>query len=242
MKLFIHGVPDTAHMWTPLIEALNLAPDDYTAPTMPGFDGTWPAGFDATKEAYRDWVIRTVDATAQVHGPIDLVGHDWGAPLCAMAAVARPDAIRTWTLINAVPEPSYEWHSLARTWQTPIVGEIFMAFGSAVKFQKQLVAAGMPSAMAAHEAPLIDKTMKRAILNLYRSAKNPAEWSADFSDLAARGQVLWGAEDPFVPIRFAKRFCDRWDIPLTSVSGVGHWGVCERPDAFATYLADKWTI
>lgn len=241
MKLFIHGVPDTGHMWTPVIEALDLAPNDYAAPTMPGFDGTWPAGFEGTKEAYRDWVIQTVETTAQAHGPIDLVGHDWGAPLCAMAALERPDAIRTWTLINAVPEPSYEWHSLARIWQTPIIGELFMAFGSTNKFQKQLVDAGMPGAMAAHEAPLIDKTMKRAILCLYRSAKNPAEWTADFSGLASRGQVLWGADDPFVPMQFAKRFCDRWNIPLVSEPGVGHWGVCERPDAFATHLFAKWT-
>lgn len=241
MKLFIHGVPDTGHMWTPLIEALNLAPGEWAAPTLPGFGGTWPAGFKGTKEEYRDWVVQTLKTTAQAHGPVDLVGHDWGAPLCAMAAIERPDAIRTWTLINAVPEPSYKWHSLARTWQTPILGELFMALGNTKKFQQQLVAAGMPGAMAAREAPLIDKTMKRAILRLYRSAKNPAEWAADFSDLAGRGLVLWGAEDPFVPIRFAKRFCDRWDIPLIPEPGVGHWGVCERPDAFAKQISAKWT-
>lgn len=240
MKLFIHGVPDTGYMWTPLVEALGLEDGLFATPTMPGFDGIWPTGFDATKETYLNWVIQTLDAAAQTHGPVDLVGHDWGAPLCAMAALARPDAINTWTIINAVPEPSYEWHSLARTWQTPVLGELFMALGSTGKFRKQLTAAGMPEAMAAHEAPLIDSTMKRAILRLYRSAKNPADWSGDFSAIASRGQVLWGADDPFVPIKFAQRFCDRWAIPLISEPGVGHWGICERPDAFARHLSVKW--
>ena len=60
MKLFIHGVPDTGYMWTPLVKALHLSQDAYIAPTMPGFDGTTPTGFPGTKEAYLEWVIRTL--------------------------------------------------------------------------------------------------------------------------------------------------------------------------------------
>ncbi len=240
MKLFIHGVPDTGYMWQPLIQALGLEKDAYSAPTMPGFDGATPPGFAATKEAYLQWLVGTLDETARAHGPVDLVGHDWGAPLCAMAAQMRPDAIRTWTVVNAVPEPTYEWHSLARTWQTPVLGELFMALGSTEKFRKQLTAAGMPPDIAAHEAPRIDSHMKRAILKLYRSAKNPAEWQSDFSEVAGRGLVLWGEDDPFVPIKFGKRFCDRWSIPLVQEAGVGHWGNCERPDAFAAHLQQHW--
>lgn len=242
MKLFIHGVPDTGHMWSPVIKALELAEDDYLAPTMPGFDGTMPAGFTATKEDYLDWVIETLETAAKTYGPIDIVGHDWGAPLTAAAAQRRPEAIRTWTVINAVPEPTYQWHSLAKTWQTPILGELFMALGSPKKFQQQLVSAGMPKPMAEHEAPLIDGHMKRAILKLYRSAKNPGEWmsSFDFSNIADRGLVMWGEDDPFVPLQFATRFCDRWNIPLAVEQGVGHWGICERPEAFARHLTTHW--
>ena len=115
-----------------------------------------------------------------------------------------------------------------------------MALGSTKKFHQQLIAAGMPEAIADHEAPRIDSHMKRAILKLYRSAKNPAEWSVDFSGIADRGLVMWGADDPFVPIRFAKTFCNRWHIPLANEEGVGHWGICERPEAFAGHLNDHW--
>lgn len=241
MKLFIHGVPDTGYMWTPLAHALGLGASDYAAPTMPGFNGAMPKGFAATKEAYLVWVTDVLEATAKTHGPVDIVGHDWGAPLVAMAAQTRPDAIRTWAVINAVPEPTYEWHSLARTWQTPILGELFMALGTSAKFHQQLMSAGMPQAIADHEAPRIDGKMKRAILKLYRSAKDPAEWKADFSNIADRGMVLWGADDPFVPIRFAKTFCERWNIPLAAIEGVGHWGVCERPGLFGAKLRELWT-
>ena len=240
MKLFIHGVPDTGFMWGPLIRALGLADDDWLAPTLPCFDGTTPPGFAATKEAYLAWVMETLEATAGAHGPVDIIGHDWGAPLSAMAAQMRPELIRTWAVVNAVPEPSYEWHALARKWQTPILGELFMALGSTRAFHQQLVAAGMPREIADHEAPRIDRHMKRAILKLYRSAKNPAEWSVDFSNIADRGLVLWGVDDPFVPMKFAKTFCARWDIPLGAEEGVGHWGICEKPEAFAARLEAHW--
>ena len=240
MKLFIHGVPDTGYMWGPLVKALGLVEGEFIAPTLPGFDGATPIGFAATKEAYLGWVSQTLEDTAAAHGPVDIVGHDWGAPLCALAAQMNPEAIRTWTVVNAVPEPSYEWHSLARKWQTPILGELFMALGSTKNFRRQLIAAGMPRAIADHEAPRIDSHMKRAILKLYRSAKNPAEWSVDFSNIADRGLVMWGADDPFVPIKFAKTFCNRWNIPLANEEGVGHWGICERPDAFAAHLKGHW--
>jgi pimeloyl-ACP methyl ester carboxylesterase len=240
MKLFVHGVPDTGYMWTPLVEALDLSQDAYIAPTLPGFDGKTPAGFQATMEAYLEWLLRMLEEVAALHGPVDLVGHDWGAALSAMAAQMQPDAIRTWTAVNAVPEPSYEWHSMARIWQTPILGELFMALGSTRRFRQQLVKAGMPETLADHEAPHIDSAMKRAILKLYRSAKKPREWTIAFSGIADRGLVLWGAADPFVPVRYARRFCEHWSIPLAVEEGLGHWGICERPEAFVPHLTAHW--
>jgi len=50
-------VPDTGYVWTFPTKALGLADDGYATPTMPGFDGTRPAGFEATKEAYLDWLF-----------------------------------------------------------------------------------------------------------------------------------------------------------------------------------------
>lgn len=240
MRLFIHGVPDTGFMWTPLVRALGLSKGTFVTPTMPCFDGTTPPGFAATASAYRDWAVEILESAAK-HGPVDIVGHDWGAPIAALAAAARPDLIRTWCVVNAAPEPTYEWHSLAKTWQTPLVGELFMALGSASKFRSQLVAAGMPQEIAEHESARIDRHMKRAILKLYRSAKNPADLAADFSEIADRGMVMWGADDPFVPVRFGKRFAERWRLPLKVVEGVGHWGICEKPELFAAHLSEHWS-
>lgn len=240
MKLFIHGVPDTGYMWTPLLEAVDLPMDAYLAPTLPGFDGSTPIGFQATIEDYLAWTCRTLEDAAARHGPVDVIGHDWGAALSAVAAQMRPHTVRTWTVINAVPEPSYEWHWLARVWQTPLLGELMMALGSRRRFHRQLVSAGMPQALADHEAPLIDRHMKRSILKLYRSAKRPEDGEVDFSNIAGQGLVLWGGDDTFVPLKVAHRFCLRWSIPLTVEEGVGHWGICEKPQSFAPRLIAHW--
>ncbi|MEO0938152.1 MAG: alpha/beta hydrolase [Pseudomonadota bacterium] len=240
MIVFIHGVPDTSFMWTPLIGALGLVDGDYLAPTMPGFNATPLGSFDATREAYVDWAATLLEEASAAHGPVDLVGHDWGAPIAAVAAQRRPETVRTWTLVNAAPEPSFEWHRMARIWQTPIIGELFMRVAVAGAFRKSLVANGMPPDIAAHEAPRIDTHMKSAILRLYRSAKDTSAWNLDFAGIADRGLILWGENDPYVPVQVAQTFSDRWSLPLRVEQGVGHWGICERPEAFAAHLKAHW--
>ena len=73
MKLFIHGVPDTPHLWEPLISVLDLSENDYRAPALPGFGCARPAGFSATKEAYTDWLVGQME---DIGGGIDIVGQD----------------------------------------------------------------------------------------------------------------------------------------------------------------------
>ena len=48
MKVFIHGVPDTPHLWKPLVAALGLQPSEYFAPALPGFGTPLPKGFSCT--------------------------------------------------------------------------------------------------------------------------------------------------------------------------------------------------
>ena len=80
-----------------------------------------PDGFDATADEYRDWLIGVLEAIGE---PVDLVGHDWGGGHVQRVATARPDLIRSWcTDIIGAADPDYEWHDLAKVWQTPGEGE-----------------------------------------------------------------------------------------------------------------------
>lgn len=241
LKLFLHGVPDTPAMWGPLINELGLAADDFDAPAMPGFGATVPPGFTSTKEAYVSWYISLLEDAVQRSGPVDLVGHDWGAILTVRVASLRPDLVRTWCVANALPHPDYRWHRMARIWQTPLLGELIMAMTRKEALCKSLHAQGIPADLASTEASHWSPGMRKAILRLYRSAKTAgSDWWADTKALPERGLVFWGVDDPYVPVEIAEKFCAATGTPLQKQADTGHWSIVERADTLAEALKTHW--
>ncbi len=241
MKLFIHGVPDTPHLWEPLIAALGLGADDYRAPALPGFGCPRPDGFSATKDAYANWLVEQMEAAG---GNVDIVGHDWGALLTLRAVSLRPDLVSSWCVTNAVIDPDYRGHSLARRWATPVLGELVMlGMRNKKRLLPALVSGGMPRSLAEQEVPLIDKTMRQSILRLYRSAAGlrfSDEWVKGLENLPERGQLFWGETDPYVDLSGGERFSKRWNVPLHVERGAGHWACAERATEFAALLQSHW--
>lgn len=244
-KLFLHGVPDSPAIWRPLLAALDLGDTPVAVPALPGFTAPLPAGFPATKEAYADWAIEQAEALFSAHGPIDIVGHDWGALIAQRVAMLRPDLLRSWAISNAVIDPDYRGHRVARIWNTPILGEIFMALSKPAKLAEGLAAQGMPADIAREEAEQWrNRDKRRAILKLYRSAKGLSfehDWARDIGKLPAQGALIWGAEDPYVQLSVAQRFSANTGIPLTVIDGAGHWAMAERPAEVAVALHRFWS-
>lgn len=244
MHVFIHGVPDTPYMWTPLIEALGFEDHEYETPALPGFMGPAPAGFRSTKEEYADWLIRRCETIVERHGkPVHLVGHDWGAILALRIASVRPDLFETWAVANALIDTQYRGHRMAKMWATPLIGEIVMATAGTGRLKKALIASGMPEAIADHELRHWNGSMKKSILRLYRSAAGLSfekAWEDKLADLPKRGLVLWGETDPFVQLDVATRFNKRWGFPLHIERGAGHWAVIERATSVAAQLKAHW--
>ena len=244
-KLFLHGVPDSPAIWRPLLAALDVSDTSVAVPALPGFTAPLPAGFEATKEAYADWAIGQAETLFAAHGPIDIVGHDWGALIAQRVAMLRPDLLRSWAISNAVIAPDYRGHRVARIWNTPILGEIFMALSSADKLADALAAQGMPADIAAEEAEQWKhKDKRRAILKLYRSAKGLSfahDWARDIDKLTGPGALIWGADDPYVQLSVAQRFAANTGIPLTVIDGAGHWAIAERPAEVAAALHRFWS-
>ncbi len=244
-KLFLHGVPDSPAIWRPLLAALDLGDTPVAVPALPGFTAPLPAGFAATKEAYADWAIGEAEALVAAHGPIDIIGHDWGALIAQRVAMLRPDLLRSWAISNAVIDPDYRGHRVARIWNTPILGEIFMALSKPAKLAAGLAAQGMPADIAAEEAAQWqNKDKRRAILKLYRSAKGLSfehDWARDIGKLPAQGALIWGADDPYVQLSVAQCFSSNTGIPLTVIDGAGHWAIAERPAEVAAALHRFWS-
>jgi pimeloyl-ACP methyl ester carboxylesterase len=234
--VFVHGVPDTHHVWRTLIRRLRR--DDVVSVSLPGFGCEVPPGFDCSKEAYCDWLLSEVD---NVGGPVDLVAHDWGAILALRVASLEPKLIRTWAVGGAPLDPEYEWHKVAKLWQTPEVGEQVMEKLTPETLAPSLVAAGVPAEDAAEAALRVDATMKRSILALYRSGvRVGAEWEHGLTRVGGRGLVLWGADDPYAAPVFGSRLASRTGARFVTYAECGHWWQLERPGEVAKELEALW--
>ena len=234
--VFVHGVPDTHRVWRTLIRRLRR--DDVVTVSLPGFGCDVPPGFDCSKEAYCDWLLSEVD---NLGGPVDLVAHDWGAILALRVASLEPKLIRTWAVGGAPLDPEYEWHKVAKLWQTPEVGEQVMEKLTPETLAPGLVAAGVPAEDAAEAAGHVDATMKRSILALYRSGvRVGAEWEHGLSRVGGRGLVLWGADDPYAAPVFGSRLASRTGARFVTYAGCGHWWQLERPGEVAKELEALW--
>lgn len=242
-KLFIHGVPDTPAVWAPLKDELKDVSAEIITPALPGFCAPLPSQFSPTKEGYVDWLISQVETLHAANGPIDIVGHDWGALLTLRVASLRPELIRSWAVSGGVIHPDYQGHKTAKLWATPILGELAMAVTSRKALKKVLVEAALPPSIAKIEVGNWTRTMRRCILSLYRSAKGlsfSTDWVSALDNLPKHGLVIWGEHDPYVAASFARSFAKGQDVPCHIVGDTGHWMIAERPALAAQYLRDLW--
>lgn len=233
--VLVHGVPDTAQLWDRVRS--HLARSDILTPGLPGFATPVPAGFDATKEAYVEWLTREIEALGE---PVDLVGHDWGSLLVQRVVSVRPDLIRTWAAGGATVDRDYVWHDIAQMWQTPGVGEQVMEAMSGDALAVAL-AEELGAEQAAIVASHVDATMQDCILKLYRSAAGGfGEWHDAVDAIDRPGLLLWGATDPYVTPDFGERLARRTGARLEVFADTGHWWPVARPAQVAAALESLW--
>lgn len=240
-KVFLHGVPDTAAMWRPLISHLGLDETNTHAPNLPGFGCDVPKGFKCSKEDYINWFTTYCEQIHEASGPIDVVAHDWGGLIALRTLSLRPELFNSWCLANIAHHIDYKWHRTARIWQTPLLGEVFMLIMTKKLMLRGFSEAGFPDDLAKEEAEALDGRMKSSILPLYRSAKRVmAEWNDEVGNMPKKGIVFWGDADPYVNTRAGEGFAERVGAPFMRQEGVGHWSIVERAEELAKALKELW--
>ena len=107
LALLLHGFPDLAYGWRHLIPILADAGYHVVAPDQRGFGRTtgWVNGYDAALAPF-SLLNMTRDALALVSAlgyrrTAMLVGHDFGSPVAAYCALARPDVFPSVALMSA---------------------------------------------------------------------------------------------------------------------------------------------
>ena len=239
MIVFLHGVPETSHIWHHVQAKIGRPSEAWD---LPGFGCERPGGFAATKDAYVEWAVQRIDALDE---PVDLVGHDWGAGITYGIVTQHPDAnLRSWVAdVGAIAHPDYEWHDFAKVWQTPGEGEAFVQGQNAMPNEDRAAmfeSMGIPHDDALAMAASSDATMGSCILDLYRSAMpNPHAHWGPWKPTTAPGLVLHPTDDPFDDLARSKEVAAALGAAHDTIPAGHFWGY-QNPDAGAAALVKFW--
>jgi pimeloyl-ACP methyl ester carboxylesterase len=241
--VFVHGNPGPARDWEPSMARVGefarcIAPD------MPGYGGAdKPADFAYTVEGYARHLAGVLEQKGirRAH----LVLHDFGGPWGLAWAAAHPRALASLTLINIGALPGYRWHYLARIWRTPLAGEMFLATATRPAVAL-LLRHGNPRGLPGTFIDGVyrsyrDAGTRRAVLRLYRATPDPAavtrRYAAALREANPPTLVIWGRQDPYLPVRYATRQRQYFpDAEVTVLDRSGHWPFVDDPDGVAAAL------
>ena len=241
--LFLHGVPNTAELWSDMIDCLS-ANHRCLAPDLPGFGRSIaPANFDCSLENranFIDGLVEAIDITA----PLNLVVHDHGGPYGLAWAIKHPEKVSRIVCINTFFHATYHWHIWARIWRTPLLGELSMAMMNWPLFLWELRRGSrkLTREQIRQAYSFRSPMMKQAILRLYR-ATDPeafAGWEDALLQLTERVPtlVLWGEHEPYLPKHLADRFGAQ---VVQHFPDCGHWLPQEASDEVAKRLEEFFT-
>ena len=235
--VLVHGNPDSHLLWEDVQKHLS-GDDEVHALDLPGFFTPLDdPSFSATKEEYVDWIIERIE---EIGRPVDLVGHDWGSLMVQRIASIRPDLLSSVACGGATVDTEYPWHEIAQIWQTPGEGERYMEEDLTEEVSvPYLVDVGVPESYAKRNSWLVPGN-KDCILKLYRSAIDVGkEWQPELEKVDLPSMVIWGREDPYVPLKYGERLAERMNAELV-VLDCGHWWPFERPRETAEALERLW--
>ena len=240
--VLVHGNPETADIWTPLVALLPHWNATLLSP--PGFGAPVPDGFSCTMLEYRDWLIAQLDSIGE---PVHLVGHDWGGLHVVNTVAARPDLVSSWASDTVgMFAPHYRWHASAAQWQAADTGLRYAqeVFGSGLDvFAEFLSAKGMPEPWATVVAAGHHRDLAPAVVALYRSARQPAlrQAGANLGPLPARGLVIDCGRDINTGSGVMRtEMAHRCGAEVVQFPDLGHWWMLEDPERAAYTLESLW--
>ncbi|HEX8082921.1 MAG TPA: alpha/beta fold hydrolase [Solirubrobacteraceae bacterium] len=214
--------------------------------TLPGFgQADKPRDFDVSVGGYADHLGAQLDALGVTRA--HLVLHDLGGPWGLEWGLRHPGAFASALLIGTGVLPGYRWHALARIWQTPVLGELFMATSSRRAF-RVLVKRGqerpLPRAFVDRMYDDFDRPTRRTVLRTYRAMKGVASWSEEAAprlrELDRPALVVWGLHDPYLPVDLADRQREAFPRAKTiTLASSAHWPFADDADGFAAEV-EPW--
>ena len=232
--VFVHGSPGSSQDWMGLVAAVG-AYARAVAWDAPGFGrADKPADFEYTVEGYASFISLALEALGVERA--HLVLHDFGGPWGLRWAMDHPERFASVALFNTGVLLGYSWHTLAKIWRTPGVGELLMATTTRPQF-RMLARIGNPRGLPPEFVDRMyddfDTPTRKAVLRLYRASPPTSleGLSAGFRSLDRPALVVWGAKDPYIPVAQAE--LQRRSFPSAEVHVLedsGHWPFIDNPE------------
>jgi len=243
--LLLHGFPQHSGMWDGVTPALHAAGYRTVAPDQRGYSpGARPPEVDAydLAELSAD-ALAILDALA-VHGPVHLVGHDWGAMVGWRLAAEHADRLATWTAVS-VPHPGAMARALLTDSDQRSRSKYIVLFRIAGKAEDVLLADGgsklrriftgsglSPEGVASFVDPLLEPGALTGALNWYRALPRTGY---RVKSTTVPTTFVWSDGDLAIGAK-AARGCGRYvdaDYRFVVLEGVTHWIADQCPDELA---------
>jgi pimeloyl-ACP methyl ester carboxylesterase len=235
--VFVHGNPGSRTDWTALLDAAGEF-GRAVAFDMPGFgQADKPRTFDYQISSYAEFIQGAL-AQLQIER-VHLVVHDFGGPFGLFWGLQHADAWASVVLINIGVMPGYVWHSMAKRWRTPVLGELVQAWIPRAGWHRAMQKAnpkGLPPEFVDKMYDDYDRATRRAVLKLYRATPDPGS-TADalgpaMAELNKPALVVWGAKDPFISVEYAERQREFFAVQdVVVLPDSGHWPFQDDPQA-----------
>ncbi len=262
--VYVHGLGGSATNWTDLAGQLSGHVDGH-ALDLPGFGRSEPnAGYTFSMATHAEVVVAYVESLGV--GPVHLLGNSMGGAIALIAATARPDLVRTLTLVSpAVPDlrPSLRRVSDPRLPLAflPVVGTrvrrrlaettpeqrarqmLRLCFDDPALVPVCRIEQSVAEYTERSAQPWAGAALGRSTVELIRTWLVPRSRSMWLLPprVTAPSLVVWGTEDRLVSVRKAPRVARL--LPrgrLLVLPRTGHVAQMERPVSVARAVLGMW--
>jgi pimeloyl-ACP methyl ester carboxylesterase len=249
VAVLLHGFPERSSSWREVAPILHARGIRTLAPDQRGYS---PGARPKRRRDYR-LPLLVDDVTAlveRVGGPVDVVGHDWGAVVGWALAATRPELVRTLTAVS-VPHPAAFLQSMVssrqglRSWymlafQLPFLPER-LARDPGGYLDEQLRKGGMTADdVARFRREIVDYGALPGAVNWYRAIPLSDPRSTR-KRVTVPTTYVWSDGDVALT-RHAAELCGRFvtgPYRFAVLEGVSHWIPTQAPEPLAALVLDR---
>jgi pimeloyl-ACP methyl ester carboxylesterase len=252
--LYVHGLGGSSNNWSALMAQLEGSVDS-EAIDLPGFGHSAPPDDgDYSVSGHARAVVRYLDATGR--GPVHLIGNSLGGAIVTRVAAARPDLVRTLSMVSpALPElrPQFsavptallavpgittlfarmtrDWTAERRTREV-----LALCYGDPARVDPEGFAAAVEEYQRRLGLPYFWDVMARSargVVDAYTLGGQHSLWRQAQRVLAPT-LLVYGGRDRLVSFRMARRASLAFrDSRLLTLPEAGHVAMMEYPEAVA---------